>query len=93
MMMARTRDKILKARLDFAREALSESGRLTGRRTRRIGARVDPGLIEAAIERTGIASETALLEAALTLLAEPDDFGVWLVSRRGTLDKDFELAL
>jgi hypothetical protein len=91
--MARTRDKVLKARLDFAHEALAGSGRLTGRRTRKIGARIDPGLIEAAMARSGIESDSALLEAALTLLAEPDDFGVWLLSRRGSLDRDFKLAL
>jgi hypothetical protein len=91
--MRKTRNRTLEARLEFAREALVGSGRLTGRRTRKIGARLDPGLVEAAMQRSGIESETALLEAALTLLAEPDDFGVWLVGQRGKLDKDFELAL
>jgi hypothetical protein len=90
--MARKRDRLLASRIDFARNALAESGQLTGRRTRRIGARVDPGLVEAAMQRAGIDSETALIEAALTLLAEPDDFGQWLVSQRGTLDEDFELG-
>lgn len=91
--MAHRRNKLLHARIAFAHGALAESGRLTGKRSRKIGARVDPGLIAAAMERTGIESETALLEAALTLLAEPDDFGAWLISQRGSLDEDFKLAL
>lgn len=90
--MARTQDKLLKVRLDFARGALAASGRLTGRRSRKIGARVDPALVKAAMQRSGIRSETGLVEAGLTLLAEPDDFGAWLVTQRGTLDKDFKLA-
>jgi hypothetical protein len=86
-------DNMIRERIAFAQRSLEEAGRLTGEKTRRISARLDPGLVEAAMDRTGITSETALLEAALAMMAEPDDFGAWLISQRGKLDEDFELAI
>ena len=90
---AEAADALVQERIKHALSALKTSGRMSGQRTRRVSARLDPGLLAAAMERTGITSETALLEAALAVLAEPDDFGSWLISQRDALDKDFELAL
>jgi hypothetical protein len=82
---------LTKARLAFAVESLLTSGRLRGARTRRLSARVDPGLIEAARARSGITNDSDLVNAALAMMAAPDDFGAWLTSRAGTLPEDFEL--
>lgn len=64
-----------------------------GSKTERISARVDPALLQAAKEKTGIASTTDLVEAALARLAAADDFGAWLVSQRGTVAEDLDLEL
>jgi hypothetical protein len=79
------------ARLAFSVESIAKSGRLRGARTRRLSARVDPGLVEAAKAATGIANDSDLISAALAVIAAPDDFGAWLVSQPHDLPKDFEI--
>ena len=71
----------------FARER----GLLGGPKTRIIRGRMDPALVERAKRRTGIASDTELIEAALATLVLEDDFGAWLVSQRGTVDSSLDL--
>ena len=84
-------DPITSARLAFAFKTLSESGRLAGARTKRLSARVDPGLIKAARMKTGLENDSDLVNAALAVIAAPDDFGAWFVTQAGRLPKDFEL--
>jgi hypothetical protein len=87
----RAAEPLAVARLAFAAESLARSGKLRGARTKKLSVRVDPGLIEAARARTGIASDSDLITAALAVVAAPDDFGPWLVAQAGRLPKDFEL--
>src|SRR5689334_21655168 len=84
-------DPLTTGRIAFAVESIAKSGRLQGARTRRLSARVDPGLIEAAKAATGIDNDSDLINAALAVIAAPDDFGAWLVSQAGTLPPDFEI--
>jgi hypothetical protein len=84
-------DPIVSARLAFALKALQESGRLAGVRTKRLSARVDPGLIKAARAKTGLENDSDLINAALAVIAAPDDFGPWFAAQAGRLPKDFEL--
>jgi hypothetical protein len=84
-------DLILSARLNFALSILAENGKLKGVRSERLSARVDPGLIQAARAKTGFKNNSDLVNAALAVLAMPDDFGPWFVSQAGRLPKDFEL--
>jgi hypothetical protein len=86
-------DPIVAARLAFALKALHESGRLAGVRTKRLSARVDPGLIKAARAKTGLENDSDLVNAALAVIAAPDDFGPWFAAQAGRLPKDFELEL
>jgi hypothetical protein len=86
-------DPIVAARLAFALKALRESGRLAGVRTKRLSARVDPGLIKAARAKTGLENDSDLVNAALAVIAAPDDFGPWFATQAGRLPKDFELEL
>jgi hypothetical protein len=86
-------DPILSARLNFALSILAENGKLKGVRSERVSARVDPGLIQAARVKTGFENDSDLVNAALAVLAMPDDFGPWFVSQAGRLPKDFELEL
>jgi len=86
-------DLLAAARLKFALAELERVGALTGARSRKVSARVDPGLIEAARRRTGLCTESDLINAALAVIAAGDDFGAWLVRQAGRLPEDFALAL
>jgi len=80
------------SRVAFAVDALRKRGVLAGRRSHKLSARIDPGLIQAARERLGQGSDTEIVTAALAVLAGGDDFGAWLVGQSGRLPEDFELA-
>lgn len=86
-------DPLTNARLRFAFVALERSGALAGTRSKKLSMRVDPGLIEAARRRTGLRSDSDLINAALAMIAAGDDFGAWLVRQSGRLPEDFALAL
>jgi hypothetical protein len=92
---ARTKsiDPITSARVEFALSTLAASGNLKGSRTERLSARVDPGLIKAARTKTGFNNDSELVNAALAVLAAPDDFGPWFAAQAGRLPKDFELEI
>ncbi len=56
-----------------------------------IGGRVRRDLVTAAKDRSGIASDTELLEYALARVALEDDFGAKLLVREGSIPKDLDL--
>jgi len=90
---AKSIDPITSARIEFALSTLAASGKLKGSRTERLSARVDPGLIKAARIKTGLDSDSELVNAALAVLAAPDDFGPWFAAQAGRLPRDFELEI
>ena len=90
---AKSFDPVTAARIEFALSTLAASGKLKGSRSERLSARVDPGLIKAARTKTGLDSDSELVNAALAVLAAPDDFGPWFAAQAGRLPKDFELEL
>jgi hypothetical protein len=57
----------------------------------RIGGRVRRDLVAAAKQKSGIASDTELLEYALAKVAIEDDFGAKLVRRKGRVAKDIDV--
>lgn len=63
------------------------------KKTQRIGGRISPKLVALARRKTGIRSDTDLIEAGLLTLATADDFGRWLIAQAGRLDKDLDLGL
>ncbi len=67
-----------------------EVGLLTGD-TARIAGRMHRPLVAAAKERTGIKSDTELLEYALARVALEDTFAETLVSLRGSVSPDLDL--
>ena len=76
------------------RKAVSEAAHSAGLfegQTRRTQGRITRSLLAAAKERTGIASDTELLEYALAKVAIEDDFGATLVARKGRVPKDLDL--
>jgi hypothetical protein len=86
-------DALTKTRLNFAYAELEHSGALAGARSLKLSTRIDPGLMEAARRRTGLRSDSDLINAALAMIAVGDDFGAWLVRQAGRLPQDSELVL
>jgi hypothetical protein len=53
--------------------------------------KVPEALVIRAKKRTGIDSDTDLIEVALANIAVADDYADWLLSRRGVLDREADL--
>jgi hypothetical protein len=68
-----------------------ERGLFEGKRTRVVRGRMPEALVERAKARTGIESDTDLLQVALASLAVEDDFVDWLLSQKGTISEDIDL--
>ncbi len=66
---------------------------LTRSKNGRIAGRVSPDLIERAKARTGLHSDTELVEFALASLALDDDFARVFREMKGTVDPDLDLAV
>jgi hypothetical protein len=62
-----------------------------GRQNGRIGGRVRRDLVAAAKKKSGITSDTELLEYALAKVALEDDFGTKLIRRKGRIAQDVDL--
>jgi hypothetical protein len=86
-------DGIIVTRPDWVIDVVERQGLLGPglEKDTRIGGRVTHQLLEAAKARCGITSNTELLEYALAKVALEDDFGEFLVSRKGTVDSDLDL--
>jgi hypothetical protein len=69
------------------------AGLLGDAKNARITGRVSARLVAAAKKRTGITSDTEVIEVALATLALEDDFGAKLVGRKGSVPKDIDLEL
>jgi hypothetical protein len=68
-----------------------QAGLLKGTRTKIVRGRMPEALVNKAKARTGIKSDTDLLEVALANLAVSDDFPEWLLSQKGTVSRDLDL--
>lgn len=86
-------DAVVQEKVKSARRSLEQRGVLSGSRSRRLSARVDPGLLEEAKRRSGARGDSEVVSAALALLAGEDNFGAWLVAQKGRLPDDFELPI
>lgn len=76
------------------RRAIMETARQLGLldgENGRIGGRIGRDLVAAAKEKSGINSDTELLEYALARVALEDDFGPRLVRRKGRVARDIDL--
>lgn len=71
-------------RVRHALSFLKAKGLLGRKASRKVSARLDPDLMEAARAKIGADNDTDLLTAALAIAAGEDDFGAWLVARRAT---------
>lgn len=82
---------VSRARFEAVMKAAAHSG-LLGEKSKRIGGRISPELIEQAKKHTGIETDTDLIEFALANVALDDDFGATFRKTRGTVDPDLKLG-
>lgn len=80
-----------KARLQAVREAAENSG-LLGEKSARIGGRISPRLVKMAKKRTGIETDTDLIEFALANVALDDNFGQTFRKARASVDPTLKLG-
>ena len=74
----------------MVRRQAAAAGLTGGEKSARIAGRVTPALLATAREKSGLSSDTELLEYALSKVALEDDFGKWLVAQKGSIPKDVE---
>jgi hypothetical protein len=84
---ARTREN---PRRNAVLESAKDAGLLAGANGR-IAGRIRKQLVNAAKARSGIKSDTELLEYALARVALEDDFGSKLIAREGRVPQDIDL--
>ena len=68
-----------------------QEGLLDGERTEVIRGRMPRALVARAKDRTGIGSDTELIEIALANIAVADDYTDWLLSQRGSIPAEVDL--
>jgi len=78
-------------RLDDALSIAGQQGLLSGGRTLTVRGRMPSLLVEQAKRKTGIQSDSKLIEAALANLVFADEYGDWLLAQHGTVSKDLDL--
>ena len=78
-----------RATLESARAA----GLLGDAKDARVAGRVSSELVAAAKKRSGLSSDTDVIEIALARLALEDDFGARLVRNKGSVPRDFDIEI
>ena len=68
-----------------------QQGLLSGDRSLIVRGRMPSLLVEQAKKKSGIQSDSRLIEAALANLVVADDYADWLLAQRATLSKDLDL--
>lgn len=87
-------DRFLVAKADAVRRIAEAKGLIRkGGKNRMVTVRMSDDLLQEAKRRTGIASDSELVETAVASLAVGDDFGEWLLAQRGRLPRDFTIGL
>ena len=79
------------SRLSDALSIAEKQGLLSGARTLTVRGRMPLRLVEQAKRKTGIQSDSKLIEAALANIVAADDYADWLLAQRGTVNKDLDL--
>jgi hypothetical protein len=79
------------SRFDDALSIVEQQGLLSGGRTLTVRGRMPSLLVEQAKKKTGIQSDSKLIEAALANIVVADEYADWLLAQRGTVGKDLDL--
>jgi hypothetical protein len=78
-------------RIDDALSIAGQQGLLGGGRTFTLRGRMPSSLVEQAKLKTGIQSDSKLIEAALANIVAADEYADWLLAQRGSVNKDLDL--
>lgn len=78
-------------RLSEVMAIAEQEGLLRGERTEMVRGRMPEELVAKAKKRTGITSNTELIEVALANIAVGDDYADWLLARRGSVSGEADL--
>ena len=78
-------------RIGDALSIAEQQGLLSGGRTLTLRGRMPELLVAQARKKTGIQSDSRLLEAALAHIVAADDYADWLLAQRGTVNRDLDL--
>jgi hypothetical protein len=78
-------------RLGDALSIAEQQGLLGGGRTLIVRGRMPSLLVDQAKRKSGIQSDSKLIEAALANIVVADDYADWLLAQRGTVSKDLDL--
>jgi hypothetical protein len=81
----------MRSRIDEALSVAERQGLLNGARTLTVRGRMPSLLVQRAKKKTGIQSDSKLIEAALANIAVADDYGEWLLAQRGSVSMDLDL--
>ncbi|HXY99417.1 MAG TPA: hypothetical protein VEI03_05425 [Stellaceae bacterium] len=95
----RTRSKAIRSEsdakrvrlLEAARSDAEQAGLLSGERTEHLSVRTTRALLAEAKRRTGIASNTELVETALAAVAAPDPVSAFMMKTYGALGERHRL--
>jgi hypothetical protein len=87
----REKPSVRSRRFGDALSIAGEQGLLSGTRTLTVRGRMPSLLVEQAKKKTGIQSDSKLIEAALANIVAADDYADWLLAQRGTVSKDLDL--
>jgi hypothetical protein len=68
-----------------------QTGLLRGAKTEVVRGRMPEALVRKAKATSGARSDTELIEMALANLAVADQYSDWLLSQKGTVDKEVDL--
>jgi len=87
----RPKPAVSSSRIDDALSMAEQQGLLSGVRTLTVRGRMPSLLVQQAKKKTGIQSDSKLIEAALANIVAADDYAEWLLAQRGTVSKDLDL--
>ena len=90
-MVAKTSHMVTVAHVPATLHHASAAGYLRGRKSERIGGRVSPRLLSAAMDKSGLRSQAELLEYALAKVALEDDYAAKLLAMKGSVADDVDL--
>jgi hypothetical protein len=82
---------VLVSRLHGILVIAEQEGLLRWERTQVVRGRMPEALVTRAKKRTGINSDTDLIEVALANIAVADEYADWLLSRRGAVSREADL--
>lgn len=87
----RPKPAVCSSRLGDALSIAEQQGLLSGGRTLTLRGRMPSLLVERAKKKTGIQSDSRLIEAALANIVVEDEYADWLLAQKGTVSKELNL--